>query len=317
MKIRSDCRLKKTNSDYYLVAEHCSIKLGAISHQQLSVLCRARETEVDLALFFNQPLVNQLIENGIVIDTHNESADPLEIIQNTWFSYHHQRNINWKEFKKLNIGILGCGGTGSLICQSLAASGIKKFVLIDYDIITIDNINRQFTYHGSDVGNLKTTILEKLLQNDYGIKEIKVIHRYIENSSLLIESGKNLDLLICCADKPAYLIHLICADFSLKTGVPVLYGAVGFMKASIGPLLAGKDAAKKYKIVCQKIFSKMKSSFWEVNYPSNGATNSVVANLMAFEVIMFFLLREKCKIINSCFTVDFNSLAIEKEYTIK
>ena len=45
--------------------------------------------------------------------------------------------------KKKHIAIFGLGGVGSYIVETLARSGIEHFTLIDNDIITISNLNRQ------------------------------------------------------------------------------------------------------------------------------------------------------------------------------
>lgn len=48
-------------------------------------------------------------------------------------------NIERGEYNKLNVAILGCGGIDSLACQSIAASGIKKFILPDFGKTEEDN----------------------------------------------------------------------------------------------------------------------------------------------------------------------------------
>ena len=48
-----------------------------------------------------------------------------------------------KTLKKKHIAIFGLGGVGSYIVETLARSGIEHFTLIDDDVITISNLNRQ------------------------------------------------------------------------------------------------------------------------------------------------------------------------------
>jgi molybdopterin/thiamine biosynthesis adenylyltransferase len=316
MKIRTDCILKNKDNVYFLTNEEDAVSLGEIGSDIIFKLTEAREKEVDLEKYLNEDVIRNLIKYRFIVFEKNNIKDILERTQYKWFSY-HSSDKTWEEYRNVKITILGCGGTGCLITQSLAASGIKNFTLIDFDRIALSNINRQFTYHRSDIGNSKTEKLKQLLYDDYRVKNVKIIDSYIETSDLLISKTSETDLLICCADKPSHAIHLLCAEYCIKTNTPVLYGAVGFMNGTIGPLLYGKRAAMKFKKVCSLVAPVIKNRTWETIFPSNSATNSVIANLMAFETIMFFTSRKRCKLINSCMNVNFSTLEITKGYIIK
>jgi molybdopterin/thiamine biosynthesis adenylyltransferase len=51
-----------------------------------------------------------------------------------------------QDLRKLRIGIVGCGGTGSAVAMLLARLGVGQLVLIDNDIVDQTNLNR---LHGS------------------------------------------------------------------------------------------------------------------------------------------------------------------------
>ncbi len=51
-----------------------------------------------------------------------------------------------EDLKKLRVGIVGCGGTGSATAMLLARLGVGQIVLIDNDIVDQSNLNR---LHGS------------------------------------------------------------------------------------------------------------------------------------------------------------------------
>lgn len=52
--------------------------------------------------------------------------------------------------------ILGIGGLGSVVMMNLLRLGIKKLIIIDYDIVDIHNLNRQIMFSVEDVGKPKT-----------------------------------------------------------------------------------------------------------------------------------------------------------------
>jgi molybdopterin-synthase adenylyltransferase len=60
--------------------------------------------------------------------------------------------------EKLVIGIVGLGGTGSIVAQEMAHLGVRRFVLIDPDIIERSNLNRVVFARPADVGSAKVEL---------------------------------------------------------------------------------------------------------------------------------------------------------------
>lgn len=58
----------------------------------------------------------------------------------------------------LHVGIVGLGGTGSLVCEYLAHLGVGRFTLIDPDIIEVTNLNRVANADAEKVGRLKVDV---------------------------------------------------------------------------------------------------------------------------------------------------------------
>ena len=58
--------------------------------------------------------------------------------------------------KNKTILVLGLGGVGGYVTESLARSGIGNLILVDYDKVDITNINRQIIATHSNIGKLKT-----------------------------------------------------------------------------------------------------------------------------------------------------------------
>ncbi|MFA5276164.1 MAG: sulfur carrier protein ThiS adenylyltransferase ThiF [Candidatus Omnitrophota bacterium] len=68
-----------------------------------------------------------------------------------------QANLN--KIEKTKIGIAGAGGLGSNCAFNLVRCGFKKFKIVDFDIITPSNLDRQF-YFLDQVGQRKVDILK-------------------------------------------------------------------------------------------------------------------------------------------------------------
>lgn len=59
----------------------------------------------------------------------------------------------------LRVGIVGCGGTGSVVAEQLVRLGVRQFTLIDPDKLSESNITRVYGSTASDVGKPKVDLL--------------------------------------------------------------------------------------------------------------------------------------------------------------
>lgn len=60
-----------------------------------------------------------------------------------------------KKMKEQTVLLLGVGGLGSVVMMNLLRLGLKKLIIIDYDVVDIHNLNRQIMYGPEDVGKPK------------------------------------------------------------------------------------------------------------------------------------------------------------------
>lgn len=63
-----------------------------------------------------------------------------------------------KTLKKSHVCVVGCGAVGSFALEALARSGIGHLSLIDFDTVSISNINRQILALHSTLGQKKVDV---------------------------------------------------------------------------------------------------------------------------------------------------------------
>lgn len=71
---------------------------------------------------------------------------------------HHFSQAQLERLRAAKVAILGCGGLGSNLAFMLVRSGIRRFRLIDPDLVSASNLNRQ-AFFPEDVGKPKVTAL--------------------------------------------------------------------------------------------------------------------------------------------------------------
>ena len=106
----------------------------------------------------------------------------------------------FEKFKNLKILVLGVGGVGGYVVESLARSGVSDITLVDYDIVDITNINRQIIALHSTIGKKKVEVLkERLLDINKDIK-ITIFDFFYNKENKDIIFNSNYDYIIDCCD---------------------------------------------------------------------------------------------------------------------
>lgn len=68
-----------------------------------------------------------------------------------------------KQLSGKRVGIAGVGGLGSNCAVALARVGVGNLVIADFDIVSLENLNRQYYFH-EQIGLKKVTALTENIQ---------------------------------------------------------------------------------------------------------------------------------------------------------
>jgi molybdopterin/thiamine biosynthesis adenylyltransferase len=104
-----------------------------------------------------------------------------------------------KMLQSLHVGIIGLGGTGSVVAQQLAHLGLGHFTLIDDDRLEDTNLNRVVGTTPGNLGHLKIDVTADMILR---INPSAVIER-IPKTILGTKTLRNLarvDVAFCCTD---------------------------------------------------------------------------------------------------------------------
>lgn len=109
-------------------------------------------------------------------------------------------NENINKIKEKNILVIGLGGVGGYVVESLIRSGVENIVLVDFDTIDETNLNRQIIATRSNINKKKTdAFYERIIDINDKVNIIK-IDKYIDESNYKELFNYKIDYLIDCCD---------------------------------------------------------------------------------------------------------------------
>lgn len=128
-----------------------------------------------------------------------------------------------KKLKAASVLIIGTGGLGSPLSLYLAAAGVGRIGLVDFDQIDFTNLQRQVLYHTSDVGRPKIQVAKERINAINPHVEVAV-HEARLTSENALDILKAYDVIIDGTDNfpTRYLVNDACV--LLKK--PNVYGSI-------------------------------------------------------------------------------------------
>ncbi len=128
-----------------------------------------------------------------------------------------------KRLKAASVLCIGTGGLGSPVSIYLAAAGVGKIGLVDFDVVDASNLQRQIAHGISTVGNLKVDSARERLQDLNPDIEV-VTYNEVFNSESALRIAEPYDIIIDGTDNfpTRYLVNDVC----VLLGKPNVYGSI-------------------------------------------------------------------------------------------
>jgi adenylyltransferase/sulfurtransferase len=118
--------------------------------------------------------------------------------------------------------IVGVGGLGSPAAMYLAAAGIGKLVLSDFDIVETSNLQRQIIHSNSSVGENKVDSGKQTIQALNPDCSVEVIGYQLEGEELK-QTIEAVDIVLDCSDN--YPTRFEVNRYCVETATPLVTGA--------------------------------------------------------------------------------------------
>lgn len=116
---------------------------------------------------------------------------------------------SFENISSKTVLVVGVGGVGGYVVETLVRSGIGKIIIVDGDMVDETNINRQIIALSSTVGQSKVDVFEKRIKDINEKCEVIKINKFIDASNIDILFDYEFDYLVDACDTVSTKLALI------------------------------------------------------------------------------------------------------------
>lgn len=128
-----------------------------------------------------------------------------------------------QKLKAASVLVVGAGGLGCPVLQYLVAAGIGSVGIIDHDLVSESNLQRQVLYGASDIGKSKALQAAIRLRDLNSFVNIKSVNKKIDATNAL-ELLTPYDIVIDCTDN--FSTRYLLNDACVLLDKPLVYGSI-------------------------------------------------------------------------------------------
>jgi hypothetical protein len=123
--------------------------------------------------------------------------------------------------------LLGAGGLGSGVLQSLVGLGVGRVRLVDFDAVEEKNLARQFAYGQDDIGRPKVQAARDWAARYAPGTTVEAIHQRIDDVDGIRRLGEGASVVVCAIDSPED-VQLLVNEACFALGVPYVVGGLQY-----------------------------------------------------------------------------------------
>jgi adenylyltransferase/sulfurtransferase len=137
--------------------------------------------------------------------------------------------------KNARVLVIGAGGLGSPLLQYLAAAGVGTIDIVDHDIVSLSNLQRQVIHGTPDIGMSKVASAAKALERIN--PHVNVIGHDVQCTNLNVEQlVASSNIVIDGSDN--FSTRYLVSDTCYQLGKPLVTAALGVFDASLTTIRA-------------------------------------------------------------------------------
>lgn len=156
--------------------------------------------------------------------------------------------IGQKKILDAHVLIIGAGGIGCPAIQYLAAAGIGALTIIDDDVVSLSNLQRQVLFTVDDIGKPKVDVAKKAAQAINPEVVINTVSQRLTAQSFSEDAVSffgQFDVILDGSDN--YQTRLLVSDLSLAHRIPLVSAAIGQFQGQLGIFRGWEDDKPCYR----------------------------------------------------------------------
>jgi len=99
-----------------------------------------------------------------------------------------------------HVFLAGMGGVGSFTAEALARMGVGKMTLVDHDVVSDSNMNRQLVALKSTVGTLKADVMAQRIQDINPDCQLTLLTEFLTPDSIPAVLAQGYDVIVDAID---------------------------------------------------------------------------------------------------------------------
>jgi len=224
------------------------------------------------------------------------------------YSSRYERNIGTigtdgqSKLSESCAAVIGCGGLGGWIIELLARAGIGRLVVVDGDVFSESNLNRQVLCTENNIGQNKSMAAVQrvaLVNSEVTIKSIPLF--LSEDNANEILTG--CDIVFDALDNIQSRIILCRAARAL--GIPIVHGAVAGWFGQVSVIMPDSK-------LMPEIWENQSGKGIETELGNPSFTPSVIASLQVCEGIKYLIGKREYLLCDNLLYVDVFESRLDK-----
>ena len=132
---------------------------------------------------------------------------------------------NFKKLQDAKICVVGVGGVGGAVCEVLARTGAQNLTLVDGDVISVSNLNRQIFTTQENIGKPKVEEMKKRILAINPNAKVQTIFQFLSHENVSETLTEKYDYIIDAIDDINAKIWLVKLAKSKNINIVSALGA--------------------------------------------------------------------------------------------
>ncbi|MCI4663730.1 MAG: molybdopterin-synthase adenylyltransferase MoeB [Neomegalonema sp.] len=185
-----------------------------------------------------------------------------------------------RRLRRARLLVIGAGGLGCPALMYLAAAGVGAIRLVDDDIVSLSNLQRQILFGGDDLDQPKVAAATRRLNAlNPGCAIEPIQTRFNKDTAADLADG--VDLILDGSDN--FATRRLANSAAIGAGVPLVFGAVGQWEGQVSLFAPAEGGPCYHCIFPEDPSADLAPSCAEAGIV--GALTGVIGALMATEAI--------------------------------